>query len=716
MRQVFKRVLVMGIILLIIGVSHAFNSDKSNIHVTPVTNPVVDLGEPFNPPSRSLSVPDPGWEMTYSISGTQDTRDVCMTLDGSEFVAAGRSYVTQQRPFLLKTNSQGQQLWYKEYGPWSLYDAAWCLTPTSDGGFVMGGKVQHVGGGDADDILVFKTDANGNFLWKQEHDISGYYDRMWDILELSDGSLVGCGTISQQATYHDAGLIKMNSQGQILWHKFYGQSGTTEVARTLTATKDGGFLIGGYYGWGHGALQNQMYIIKTDANGNVIWTKTIGDTNVWNAANWVGETRYGNFIVSGRTGEAYYGTNGIVLKLDIDGNILWEKVIGGDYNDWFSGGIIYDDEGCSLVGLTQSYSSDPGTSESNRDGWIIRLNASGEKLWEAVHGSPSSTEQFAGIDGITADDGYIVGGSSAGDVYMVKPEGIGYNADDLVTRDSSGYMYLYPLKNENFGLRKRVGHGWNFTHYFVGEWISNGTHDLIVRKSNGELWLYPYRDETFYTYGCKKVGENFYYTHYFVGNWTNNGTDDLIVRDSNGYMWLYTFENETFSAPSLVGSGWNFENYFVGNWTGDGTDDLIIRESNGDMRLYPFRNETFLVPGAGKLVGWGWFFEDYFVGNWTGDGTDDLIVRDSSGTMRLYPFRNETFLVPGSGKTVATGWNFTEYFVGDWKNNNTDDMIVRESDGDLILYPFENEIFLAGTLAGEGFNYTNYLVGQWTNY
>jgi parallel beta-helix repeat protein len=400
----FKKSLVIGTILLLIGGSLTLKSDNK---------------------SRSILESEPAseWEETYFISGSQETRDVCMTPDGSEYVAVGRAAVSQWRPFLLKTNSQGQKLWFKEYGPWSHYDAAWCVTPTNDGGFVMGGKSEY--SGDYDDILVFKTDANGSCLWYHQHDIAGYFDRMWDILELSDGNLVGCGTFSPTSpTFADAGLVKMNSQGEILWYRSFGSPESTEVARTLTATSDGGFLIAGYYGFDQANYKSRLYVVKTDADGNEQWSRIFGDPDVWNVAHWVGETPCGNYIVAGRTGEEKLGTNGWVLKLNPYGEILWQRVIGGNYNDWFIDGVINANGNCILVGLTQSYSSNPGTTESNRDGWIVSIHSEGHTLWEKVYGEPGRCDQFMGIDGPTTDNGYIAGGTANWhpywDPYMVK--------------------------------------------------------------------------------------------------------------------------------------------------------------------------------------------------------------------------------------------------------------------------------------------------------
>ncbi|MGD2091349.1 MAG: NosD domain-containing protein [Candidatus Aminicenantes bacterium] len=413
----FKKCLVITTILLLTAASFTVNADKRSTGMQsndPIINP--------NPYPDPEPIPTT-WEKVYPHTKTQDTRDICVTLNGTGIVATGRTYsaTVQKQPFLFKATTKGPELWYYEYGPWSLYDAAWCLTRTSDGGFVMGGKVQHNYGGDADDILVFKTNANGTLLWKEEHDIQGHFDRMWDIQELDNGNLVGCGTISPTSpTYHDAGLIKMNSQGQILWYRSFGPSGTTEVARALTATSDGGFLIGGYYGYDQANLKNQLYVVKTDANGNEEWNKILGDANVWSEADWVGETPCGNYIVAGRTGEAYYGTDGWVLKLSAAGHIIWERVIGGNYNSWFRGGIIQENGNFILVGLTQSYSSDPGPNTSNRDGWIMGFHKEGHTLWQKVYGNSGVEEQFSEVDGPTSDGKYVAGGLSGGNIYLVK--------------------------------------------------------------------------------------------------------------------------------------------------------------------------------------------------------------------------------------------------------------------------------------------------------
>jgi parallel beta-helix repeat protein len=429
MRYYFiKRCFILAVILLLAASGFIHNAQSRSTDKTG-TNPVV--------------VPIPGeklteWEKVFPHSGTQDTRDITMTLDRTAFVITGRYYYPLL-PFLMKVNRYGEEQWYYQYGPWSPYDTAWCLTAVNDGGFVMGGKVQHTSGNDEDDILVLKTNSSGIQSWQKEYDIAGYFDRMWDIEELADGSLVGCGTISQEPFYHDAGLVKMNAQGTKLWHRFYGQSGTTERARAMTATSDGGFLIGGLFGWnGDGNnLKSKLYVVKTDSDGNMEWSKTFGDPNVWNSANWVGETPCGDYIVAGRMGEASAGTDAWVLKLSAAGEIIWEKVFDGNYNDWFRGGVMKDDGSVILSGLTGSYSSNPGNGVSNRDGWIVKLHPLGHVLWQKVYGNSGVGEEFADIVGPSSDNKFVAAGYSGTNVYAVKfSEPTGNQVDNLDTGQS----------------------------------------------------------------------------------------------------------------------------------------------------------------------------------------------------------------------------------------------------------------------------------------
>ncbi len=373
------------------------------------------------------------WEHVHDLGVQIDTRDGVATIAGDGFVATGRYMsATGVRPFLARVDANGALLWSVLYDQYTLYDAGWGVAAASDGGFIIGGKAQPVAGGHSDDILVIRTDADGQELWHKIIDLEGStqsengFDRLWGIRELSSGDLIGCGTVTiRDGEAHDAGLVKMDSLGNLIWARNYGPAETTEVARDLALTSDGGFVLAGYYGYDGANLESLLYVVRTDADGNEMWSATFGDPSVWNTARWIAQTADGGFIVAGRCGEALYGTDGWVLKLSPTGQLLWQQVLGGDYNDFFLGGTLTADGGCMLTGLTQSYSSDPGTENSNRDAWVVRLDADGNVLSSSTHGSSGSQEFFADTAELATPGEFISAGVSNVNLYVSDADGTG---------------------------------------------------------------------------------------------------------------------------------------------------------------------------------------------------------------------------------------------------------------------------------------------------
>jgi len=136
---------------------------------------------------------------------------------------------------------------------------------------------------------------------------------------------------------------------------------------------------------------------------------------------------------------------------------------------------------------------------------------------------------------------------------------------------------LYKFPFYTYG-KEKVGHGFSFTNYFVGNWggggqsdlgdgqggLDDGKSDMIGRQANGNLFLYKF---PFYN-GKEKVGHGFNFTNYFVGNWTGGAMDDLIVFDDKGerFLYLYKFMPGGFVWAGHVAHGVNFTHHLVGKW------------------------------------------------------------------------------------------------------------------------------------------------------
>ncbi|RLI48772.1 MAG: hypothetical protein DRO73_08360 [Candidatus Thorarchaeota archaeon] len=211
-------------------------------------------------------------------------------------------------------------------------------------------------------------------------------------------------------------------------------------------------------------------------------------------------------------------------------------------------------------------------------------------------------------------------------------EWTGNGTSDLLVRDEDGHLRLFPWNGEKFvdlGREEKVGDGFHkdrFTHLLPGYWTGREFPDLVVREENGNLWLYPFNGKTFKGQGKpRKIGRGFgdQFTHYFVDEWMGNGTPDLIVRHKNGKLIRYPYgmfdsskDYYHFSDPPYATVGRGFKGdwvYIVGHWRTPGHPDLLVCDNHHKMRFYPFENGEFVeLPKSEKYVGNDWKFTHFF--------------------------------------------------------------------------------------------------------
>jgi hypothetical protein len=153
----------------------------------------------------------------------------------------------------------------KIYGGTS-YDFAYSVQQTSDGGYIVAGKTGSFGAG-WEDIFLIKTDANGNLQWAKTYGGTNW-EGAWSVQQTSDGGYIVAGyTNSFGAGDWDIFLIKTDANGNIQWAKTYGGTGN-ESAASVQQTSDGGYIVaGGATSFGAGG--HDIFLIKTDANGDI---------------------------------------------------------------------------------------------------------------------------------------------------------------------------------------------------------------------------------------------------------------------------------------------------------------------------------------------------------------------------------------------------------------------------------------------------------------
>ncbi len=279
---------------------------------------------------------------------------------------------------------------------------------TADGGYIIAGYTTRVDQEYSDALLV-KTDVYGQIEWSQwygEEEWSEYFSRA--IFALDGGYIcVGSHTNSQAKDEPNVYIVKTDASGKLLWQKSYGRTPfKPDDGSDIIPTSDGGYLIAGR---STTAQDENAYLIKIDLNGNLLWDKVYGGSAGENAAT-IQATSDGGYIFLGSTSS--YKTGGVgdydfyLVKIDAVGNVIWQKNYGG--SDWDRGGsiILTTDGGYLLSGWTSS----PEFGAVARDILLIKIDANGNKQWQKLFGwehQDHASEVIA-----TAEGSYLIVGSS----------------------------------------------------------------------------------------------------------------------------------------------------------------------------------------------------------------------------------------------------------------------------------------------------------------
>jgi hypothetical protein len=309
------------------------------------------------------------WTKTIGGSNDDEAWSIIQSSDGG-YVVAGwtRSFGAGSADFyVVKLDSSGNVQWTKTIGG-SSEDVAGPIIQSSDGGYVVAGSTRSFT--EDVNIYVVKLDSSGNVVWTKT--IGGsYYDWANSIIQSSDGGyVVAGGTTSFGAGSADFYVVKLDSSGNVQWTKTIGGSNDDE-ARSIIQSSDGGYVVAGKT-WSFGAGSADMYVVKLDSAGNVIWTKTIGGSNDDEAGSII-QSSDGGYIVAGWTWSFGAGGNDFfVVKLDSSGNVVWAKTIGGIGDDAWGDSIIQSSDGGYVVaGGTQSFGA------GGDDFYVVKMDANG---------------------------------------------------------------------------------------------------------------------------------------------------------------------------------------------------------------------------------------------------------------------------------------------------------------------------------------------------
>lgn len=399
-----------------------------------------------------LSLPIPPINYRFGASTSDASRAVLQTSDGGYLIGAhvtgtlASGDVTETGRggidfWFLKIDATGTKQWDKRFGG-TLGDMLEEVQETSDGGFIITGWI-YAGGGDVSGTVqgeramwVLKLDASGNKVWDKVLDGPGQ-DYGFSIQQLSDGGyIVGGYTMSSASgdvtnTNHggsDFWIVKLDASGSKQWDKLYGGIGSESLIN-LTKTSDGGYIaVGEQEGSASGDVTgtnqggSDCWILKLDASGNKQWDKLYGGSG-GDDSQIILQAPDGGYFVGGYSssvsapGEVNPSNNGLtdfwLMKLDASGNKVWSKLYGGIGNELMNDMVLTSDGGVVMSGYTSSSASGDvsGTSKGGNDYWILKVDASGNVVWDKLYGG-SANENVRVMISQTSFGGFIVSGTS----------------------------------------------------------------------------------------------------------------------------------------------------------------------------------------------------------------------------------------------------------------------------------------------------------------
>lgn len=304
--------------------------------------------------------------------------------------------------------------WNQTYGG-ANHDSASAFVQTADGGFALAGFTASFGAGGHDFWLV-KTTADGTALWNQTYGGTGG-ETAYALIQTSDGGFALAGSTKSFGTgVSNMYLVKTNAYGDMEWNQTYGGTEAVEAFSFIQTTDIGFALAGVIYGLELGLID--FLLVKTNASGDMEWNQTYGGTEAEELFSVI-QTTDGGFALVGYTSSYGTGTSDFwLIKTKADGTIQWNQTYGGRKREWGRSLNQTADNGFALAGYTESYGV------GKLDFWLVKTSVDGTAQWNQTYGGIGSESANALIQ--TIDDGFTLAGytesygTGISDMWLVK--------------------------------------------------------------------------------------------------------------------------------------------------------------------------------------------------------------------------------------------------------------------------------------------------------
>lgn len=329
------------------------------------------------------------WYKIFGSTGKQEVLSLALTSDQGYILAGWDSQ--DDTALIIKTDRHGNQEWDMKYGGGGNKAEAYDVVESSDGGYIFTGYIK-------EGLFILKTDNTGTILWDKVHSTGDEKEWGKSIVEVDDGLAI------MGKSGDNIWLIKTDDIGNLIWQRTYGGI-SGDAGYSLIRTADSGYIISGItYSYGRGG---DIWVIKTDEHGMEQWNVTYGG-NEQDRGYDIIETRDGFYAIVGGITPTGKGWNDVfIMKIDDQGNEIWTKIYGGSDMDVAHKILQMTDGSFIITASTQSHGlSVAGGSEA----WLLKVDENGNQIWNKTLGGRGSDSL---VDIIEAYDGsFILCGST----------------------------------------------------------------------------------------------------------------------------------------------------------------------------------------------------------------------------------------------------------------------------------------------------------------
>jgi len=345
------------------------------------------------------------WIKTYDPFGDVDyfPEDIVVCQDGGYAVNGYYNYydpeygIEEEWGFLMKTDSDGNLLWTRrDTVDFMSWNRSYAFVETSDGDFISIGYSYSSG-------YIIKRDSEGNRIWANPYNDFGTNS----MDNTDDGNIILGGVVESNIA-----LRKIDNNGNTLWTKSH-DCGAITIAQSITQALNGDYLLtGGIY---YDRTQKDIITLKTDSNGDSLWTRTYDGYGFMDVGKSITEDSDGNIMVAGEILNP--NTRGFLWYLDGDGNTIWAREVDGSVG-YSHPGILYNNHGGIFVSICQT------TTGAKLYGFNANYNICWDNIFSGWSGEGDKSFK------VTVSYGYVcalfnVGGSLEDNIGIAKTDSVG---------------------------------------------------------------------------------------------------------------------------------------------------------------------------------------------------------------------------------------------------------------------------------------------------